>query len=150
VGLISDTHGLMRPQALEALSGVDHIVHAGDIGRPEVLAALGRLAPVTAVRGNVDREAWAGGLPETAELEAGGRRIYVLHVLDDLDLDPAAAGYAAVVFGHSHEPSVRERRGVLYVNPGSAGPRRFKLPVSVAILELGTSGTRARLVELEA
>lgn len=149
LGLISDTHGLLRPEALAALAGVARILHAGDVGRPEVLAALERVAPVVAVRGNVDRDSWATALPFTAEVEAAGSWILMLHILDDLALDPRAAGFAAVIYGHSHQPRIEERRGVLYVNPGSAGPRRFKLPVSVGLLGVGPSGVRAEIVELE-
>lgn len=136
VGLISDTHGLLRPEALAALAGSDAVVHAGDVGDPAILAALAAVAPVTAVRGNVDRGAWASALPETAVLEAGGVTLYVLHDVEQLDLDPAAAGFAVVVFGHSHRPGFEIRKGVLYVNPGSAGPRRFTLPVTVGRLTI--------------
>jgi putative phosphoesterase len=131
LGVISDTHGLLRPEAKAALAGCDAIVHAGDIGKPEVLDELATIAPVTAVRGNVDR--WAARrLPATAVLELAGRDFYVLHDVNELDLDPAAAGFAAVVAGHSHVPSVARKDGVLYLNPGSAGPRRFKLPIALA------------------
>jgi len=136
VGLISDTHGLLRPEALEALRGSRHIVHAGDIGDPAVLEALARIAPVTAVRGNNDKGSWARKLRETEVLELGRTRLYVIHNLSELALDPAAAGIHVVVAGHSHRPAEELRDGVLYVNPGSAGPRRFKLPVSVARLAL--------------
>ncbi len=136
VGLISDTHGLLRPQALEALRGSDHIVHAGDICDAAIVTALARLAPVTAVRGNNDRGAWADAYAERDVVQIAGATIYVLHDLADLDLDPAAAGFDVVVHGHSHRPTVRERDGVLYVNPGSAGPRRFTLPVAVARLRI--------------
>jgi uncharacterized protein len=136
VGVISDTHGLLRPEAVAALAGVERIVHAGDIGDRAVLEALGRLAPVTAVRGNNDRGAWARDIPETEVLEIGGATLYVLHDLHELDLDPRAAGYAAVIAGHSHQPRQEERDGVLYFNPGSAGPRRFRLPVSVGRLAI--------------
>jgi uncharacterized protein len=145
VGLISDTHGLLRPEALAALRGVDHLVHAGDVGDPEVLVRLRALAPLTAVRGNNDRAAWAKALPDTAAVALGGVRCYVLHDLNALDLDPAAAGYRVVVAGHSHQPRIDERGGVLYVNPGSAGPRRFRLPVAVALLELDGPRVRARI-----
>lgn len=148
IGLISDTHGLLRPQALEALRGSELILHAGDVGKPEILAALRELALVTAVRGNVDKEAWAKALPETAVVEAGGVRLYVLHDVDALDLDPAAAGFHVVVSGHSHKPGKFERNGVLYLNPGSAGPRRFHLPVSVARLHLGSTPFEVEFVEL--
>lgn len=149
VGVISDTHGLLRPEAVAALRGVEHIVHAGDIGSPDVLAALGRLAPVSAVRGNNDREAWAAAIPETEVVEVGGVSLYVLHDLHELDLDPRAAGFAAVIAGHSHQPRLEERGGVLYLNPGSAGPRRFKLPVSLARLTVTGPRVRAELVTLE-
>jgi putative phosphoesterase len=138
----------MRPEALEALRGCKHIVHGGDIGTPEVLAALEALAPVTAVRGNNDGAAWAHGIPETAVLEVGGASLYVIHHLAQLQIDPVAEGHAAVISGHSHKPLVREDHGVLYVNPGSAGPRRFKLPISVGFLELRRGKATARLLEL--
>src|SRR5687768_11930634 len=134
VGLISDTHGLLRPEALAALRGSRHIVHAGDIGDPAVLQALARIAPVTAVRGNNDTGSWAKRLSLTEDLRIAGKRIHVLHDLSQLDLDPAAEGYDVVVAGHSHRPREELRDGVLYLNPGSAGPRRFKLPVTVARL----------------
>lgn len=136
IGLISDTHGLLRPQALEALRGSDLIIHAGDVGKPEILDALRTLAPLVAVRGNVDTSDWAQTLPETAVTEAGGILLYVLHDVKTLDLDPKAAGFHIVVSGHSHKPGKYERDGVLYINPGSAGPRRFELPVSLARLDL--------------
>jgi uncharacterized protein len=149
LGVISDTHGLLRPQALAALAGVERIVHAGDIGERGVLDALARLAPVTAVRGNNDRGPWAAGIPETEVVEIGGVSLYVLHDVHELDLDPRAAGFAAVIAGHSHQPRIEEREGVLYLNPGSAGPRRFRLPVSVARLTIGGGRVSARLVTLE-
>ena len=136
VGLISDTHGLVRPEALAALAGSAHIIHAGDIGVPAVLEALARIAPVTAVRGNNDLGPWAGGLRERETLEIAGTRIYVIHDLAQLELDPAAAGIDVVVSGHSHRPAKERHGGALYVNPGSAGPRRFKLPIAVARLAL--------------
>jgi putative phosphoesterase len=148
VGLISDTHGLLRPEALVALRGSRRIVHAGDIGDPAILEALQRIAPVTAVRGNNDAGAWARNLPDSAVLETGGARIYVLHDLKALDLDPAAAGFKVVVAGHSHKPAQSRRGGVLYVNPGSAGPRRFSLPVSVGKLWVRKSGVQFRLIGL--
>ncbi|MCL4801587.1 MAG: YfcE family phosphodiesterase [Burkholderiales bacterium] len=148
VGLISDTHGLLRPEAVAALRGSDRIVHAGDVGSAAVLAALAAIAPVTAVRGNVDRGEWAAALPATATLRVGDVRIYVIHDLAGLDVDPAAAGVQAVVAGHSHRPRIASRGGVLYVNPGSAGPRRFSLPISLARLRISGSRVRARLVEL--
>ena len=149
VGVISDTHGLVRPEALAALAGVERIVHAGDIGAPDVLDALGRIAPVTAVRGNNDRERWAADIPETDVLEIGDVSLYVLHDLHELDLDPRAAGFAAVIAGHSHQPRMEERDGVLYLNPGSAGPRRFKLPISLARLTVTGGHLRAELVTLD-
>lgn len=149
VGVISDTHGLLRPEAVAALAGVDRIVHAGDIGSPDVLAALERIAPVAAVRGNTDRERWAAAIPETEVVEVGGVSLYVLHDLHELDLDPRAAGFAAVIAGHSHQPRLQEREGVLYLNPGSAGPRRFKLPISLARLTVAGPRVRAELVTLK-
>jgi putative phosphoesterase len=140
IGLISDTHGLVRPEALAALRGSDHILHAGDIGSAAVLEALRAVAPVTAVRGNNDRGEWAAALPESEAVELGGVWLYLLHDLHGLDLDPAAAGFAAVITGHSHKPLVETRRGTLYINPGSAGPRRFKLPVAVARLRIEPGG----------
>ncbi len=136
VGLISDTHGLLRPEAVAALEGCRLIVHAGDVGSPEILPRLADIAPVIAVKGNIDTGAWASRLPETEVATAGRARIYVLHRLADLALDPAASGFHIVVSGHSHKPGRTERDGVLYVNPGSAGPRRFKLPVTVARLNV--------------
>ena len=149
LGVISDTHGLLRPEALAALAGVERIVHAGDIGAPDVLEALGRIAPVTAVRGNNDRERWAADIPETDVLEIGEVSLYVLHDLHELDLDPRAAGFAAVIAGHSHQPRMEERDGVLYLNPGSAGPRRFKLPISLARLTVTGGHLQAELVTLD-
>jgi len=148
IGVISDTHGLVRPTALTALAGVEMIIHAGDIGKPEVLQALRAIAPVVAVRGNNDTEAWAEGLPEAEVVEVGMVALYVLHDVHQLDLDPAAAGFQAVISGHSHQPSIATRQGVLYVNPGSAGPRRFKLPISVACLSIEGQAIEARLIEL--
>ena len=149
IGLISDTHGLMRPEALNALEGSDLIVHAGDIGSTAVLDALCELAPLTVVRGNNDRGAWADTIPQTDVLEAGEVLIYVLHDVAALDIDPAAASMRVVVAGHSHVPGIREEGGVLYVNPGSAGPRRFKLPVTVGLLEIAGAEVSARVVELD-
>ena len=148
VGLISDTHGLLRPEAVAFLRGSDFIVHGGDIGHAGVLEELAALAPVTAVRGNNDKAAWAGAVPETAVLQVGAVRIYVVHDLGDVELDPEAAGFRVVVSGHSHRPSVAERAGVLYVNPGSAGPRRFKLPITVGELMIVEKSVTARVVEL--
>ena len=146
--MIADTHGLLRPEAVEALAGVAHILHAGDIGSFDVVPRLGELAPVTAIRGNVDRDAWAEVFPPTVTLALAGRRIHMLHAVQDLDLDPGAEGIGVVVSGHSHRPSVRSEGGVLFLNPGSAGRRRFRLPVTLAILELGEGAPRARIVDL--
>jgi len=137
IGLISDTHGLLREEAVEALRGSELIIHAGDVGKPEILEALKKIAPVVAVRGNVDTEPWAQALPETVVAEAGAAMIYVLHDVKALDFNPGASGFQIVVSGHSHKPGKTERDGVLYINPGSAGPRRFQLPVTVARLRLG-------------
>jgi putative phosphoesterase len=139
----------LRPQALAALGGSDLIIHAGDVGKPEVLAALKKLAPVVAVRGNVDTSPWVDTLPETAVAEAGSIRLYVLHNLQALDLNPAVAGFHVVISGHSHQPGKFERDGVLYINPGSAGPRRFQLPVSVARLNLEHRPFEVEFVELQ-
>lgn len=139
VGVISDTHGLLRPEAISALAGCDLIVHAGDVGDVSVLERLREIAPVTAVRGNVDKGGWASALPDTAVLEVGDALFFVIHDLEELELDPAAAGIHAVVSGHSHRPHVEVRHGVLFINPGSAGPRRFSLPIALArILVKGT------------
>jgi putative phosphoesterase len=148
IGIISDTHGLMRPEALAALAGVSHIVHAGDIGSAQILTLLRTIAPVTAVRGNNDNGAWASEIAETEVLEIDGKSIYVLHDLAELDLNPEAAGFRVVVTGHSHKPAISQKGAVLYVNPGSAGPRRFKLPISVATLEINGSDVRAEIHEL--
>ena len=149
IGLISDTHGLLRPEAVDALRGSDLIVHAGDVGDPGILEALEALAPVRAVRGNMDRGDLAARLPATDVVAAEGLDLYVLHDRDELDLDPAAAGFAAVVFGHSHRPLVEEKGGVLWVNPGSAGPRRFDLPVTVARMRVEDGVPRVEVVRLE-
>jgi hypothetical protein len=145
IGLISDTHGLMRPEALDALRGCAHILHAGDIGKPEILDALRPVAPLTAVRGNNDRAAWAHAIRDTEALKLGGVAIYLIHELGLLDIDPAAGGFGVVVSGHSHRPAIETRDGVLYVNPGSAGPRRFTLPVSVGFLEIDGGKAKARI-----
>ena len=149
LGIISDTHGLLRPEALAFLQGSERIVHGGDIGTAAVLAELSAIAPVTAVRGNNDTGAWAARLPETELFEFSGTRIHVLHDLALLDIDPSAAGVRIVISGHSHKPAVEKRDGVLYVNPGSAGPRRFSLPVAVAELLVDGASVSARIVELE-
>lgn len=145
IGIISDTHGLLREEALTALRGSDLILHAGDIGGPDVLAGLRAIAPVRAIRGNNDRDAWAHALPEREIVTLGELQIYMLHDLKELDIDPARAGHHVVVSGHSHKPLIEERNGVLYVNPGSAGPRRFSLPVSVAHLAVRDAEARAEL-----
>ncbi len=148
VGVISDTHGLLRPEALAALRGSDCIIHAGDVGGPAILEQLRAIAPVTAVRGNVDHGDWAERLPTTNVLELHHTSLYVLHSIDDLDLKPEAAGFAAVIYGHSHQPHQETRNGVLYFNPGSAGPRRFKLPVSVGRLSLVDGNIRSEILNL--
>lgn len=148
IGLISDTHGLLRPEALRALEGSDLIIHAGDVGVGEILEELRRLAPVVAVRGNVDTDPWCADLPETAVAEAGSSLIYVLHDVKALDLKPATAGFAMVVSGHSHKPLLEKKDGVLYLNPGSAGPRRFNLPVTVARIDIRHQPWRVDFVEL--
>lgn len=149
IGVISDTHGLLRPEALQALAGAELIIHAGDIGKPQILQQLRTIAPVHAVRGNTDRESWARHLPGTQAIQVGGISLYVIHDLGSLDLDPVAAGFRVVISGHSHRPSVRELGGVLFINPGSAGPRRFDLPVSVAQLSVRSNHLQATLVELD-
>jgi putative phosphoesterase len=149
IGLLSDTHGLLRPEALEFLRGSDFIVHAGDIGDAAVLDTLRTLAPVTAVRGNNDRDGWARAIAETEVLRVDEVSIHILHDLAELDLDPAAAGFRVVLSGHSHQPRIEERDGVLYVNPGSCGPRRFKLPIAVGELRISGNSVKAKLVELK-
>jgi putative phosphoesterase len=149
IGVISDTHGVLRPEAIKVLSGSDLIIHAGDIGPREILEALRRLGPVAAVRGNMDKAQWARDLPGNEVVEAGEVRLYVLHELFALDLDPGAAGFAGVIYGHSHEPAIFRKDGVLFVNPGSAGPRRFTLPVTVAILHVDGTEVGAEIVRLK-
>lgn len=148
VGLIADTHGLLRPEALEALSGSDFILHAGDIGKPEILDALRELAPLAVVRGNNDDVPWADDIPERVTLTLGGIDIHMLHILPELDLATAGAQVRVVVSGHSHKPLIEERDGVLYINPGSAGPRRFRLPISVGRLTLDAGQIQAEILEL--
>jgi uncharacterized protein len=148
VGVISDTHGLLRPEALEALRGCHHILHAGDVGNTQVLEALRALAPLTAVRGNNDRGAWAEDLPHDTVVALGGAKIYLLHDRAELDLDPRAAGLAAVICGHSHKPLQEERQGVLHFNPGSAGPRRFSLPITVGRLHIDAGRIEPRIIPL--
>src|SRR5262249_46048777 len=148
IGIISDTHGLLRPEALDFLRGSEHIIHAGDIGSPDIVPALEKIAPVTAIRGNVDTQNWARRFAETEVVELEGVHIYVTHDLTALDLDPKAAGFAVVISGHSHQPKRQAKDGVLYFNPGSAGPRRFSLPVSIGRLEIGTQGIQGTLHRL--
>jgi uncharacterized protein len=149
IGIISDTHGLVRPEALGVLRGVEMILHAGDVGKPEVLDALNEIAPVVAVRGNNDKGEWAQSLRETEVVEIGDVSIYMLHDLKEIEISPLGAGFRVVVSGHSHKPSVSEERGVLYVNPGSAGPRRFKLPVTLAHLHVHGEKVQAKIIELQ-
>jgi putative phosphoesterase len=149
VGVISDTHGLLRPQAVEALRGSEHIIHAGDIGAPEIITELRKIAPVTAIRGNVDVQNWARDLPETQVVELAGKSIYLIHDVNALDLNPKAAGFNVVISGHSHQPRQEIKNGVLYLNPGSAGPRRFKLPISVARIDISGTLINATIVELK-
>jgi putative phosphoesterase len=148
IGVISDTHGLLREEALAALAGSDLIIHAGDVGDPEILERLRRLAPVVAVRGNIDKAAWASALPKTTMVETGTAWIYVLHDIHELDLDPAAAGFGIVISGHSHRPSREERGGVIYLNPGSAGPRRFRLPITLARIHMGAGKFEVEMIGL--
>jgi putative phosphoesterase len=149
VGLISDTHGLLRPEAIAFLRGCDHIVHGGDIHKPGILEELARIAPVIAVRGNNDKGIWAEALPETELTELGGKLAYVIHDISQIDVDPSAAQIDVVVYGHSHKPSTEERDGVLYINPGSAGPRRFNLPISVGELLIRGDSITPRIIELD-
>ena len=148
IGIISDTHGLLRPEAVERLAGVHHIIHAGDIGRPEVISDLRKIAPTTAVRGNIDKGEWASAYPQTEFVKLGGKVFYVLHNLAELDLDPAAAGIDVVVSGHSHQPKIETVDGVIYLNPGSAGPRRFSLPIALATLELSGDAIRPCILDV--
>lgn len=148
IGIVSDTHGLLRPEVVPALVGVEHILHAGDVGRPDILSALEAVAPVSAIRGNVDTAAWAAALPETLDLTLGGRRILMLHDRKALEIDPAAEGFDLVVSGHSHVPGHETSAGVLFLNPGSAGPRRFRLPVTLALLDLAAGPLSPRFVDL--
>ena len=149
LGLISDTHGLLREEAVRALRGSDLILHAGDVGAPEILETLRNLAPVVAVRGNVDTGEWAQALPLKEAISAGPAMIYMIHILNGLDMNPAAGGFQIVVSGHSHKPGQSEKDGVIYINPGSAGPRRFYLPVTVARLDLGGRPWKVEFIELE-
>lgn len=149
IGLISDTHGLLRPEALAALQGCERIIHAGDIGKPAVLDGLRALAPVEVIRGNIDTADWAQALPDRLDLHIGDLRLHVLHDLKELDIDPQAAGIDVVIAGHSHQPNIERRNGVLYINPGSAGPRRFRLPTSLALLRLEGGNAQAELIRLD-
>ncbi len=148
IGVISDTHGLLRPAAIEALRGVEHILHAGDVGDASILDALRNVAPVTAIRGNIDVDGPCSHLPATEVVTLQGHTLYMLHDRQALDLDPVAAGFSAVISGHSHKPLLEWRHGVLYMNPGSAGPRRFSLPVSIGLLTIGADGLQPQLVTL--
>jgi putative phosphoesterase len=148
VGVISDTHGLLRPEVISAFKGVSLIIHAGDVGRPDVLEALRNIAPVVAVRGNMDRDAYAFSLPLTEVVDVSGVSIYVLHDLGRLDLNPAASRFKAIISGHTHEPSIKTKDNVLFINPGSAGPKRFTLPVSIALLHIRNNSLKAELVTL--
>lgn len=148
IGVISDTHGLLRPEAVEYLAGVDHIIHAGDIGSPDVITSLQKIAPVTAIKGNIDRDSWADAYADTETVTLASRSIYVLHNRNDLDVDPKAAGHGIVIYGHSHKPSIETVDGVLYLNPGSAGPRRFTLPIALATLELTDTSIQPRIHEI--
>jgi uncharacterized protein len=148
IGVISDTHGLLRPEALAAIRGSEHIIHAGDIGDPAIVDKLREIAPVTAIRGNVDRDAWATSVPNTNVLEVGEITIYVIHNLQELDLKPEAAGFAAVIYGHTHIPKSETKNGVLFFNPGSAGPKRFRLPVTLGKLQILNQQLQAEIVEL--
>ncbi len=148
VAVLSDTHGLLRPEVVAAVRGCDHILHAGDVGDPAILTALRALAPTTAIRGNIDRSGPCAGLPATEAVELAGCLFYLVHSVAELDLNPEAAGIACVVSGHSHKPSLEHRRGVLYLNPGSVGARRFKLPISMAFVDIGNGVPTARIVEI--
>ena len=148
IGVISDTHGLLRPEAEQCLAGVAHIIHAGDIGRPEVIAGLRRIAPVIAIKGNVDTADWTARYPTTKTVKLGGRAIHVLHDVHELKFDPASNGIDVVISGHSHKPDIETVDGVLFLNPGSAGPRRFSLPITLATLELTRSGIRPVIHQL--
>jgi uncharacterized protein len=148
IGIISDTHGLFRSEAVELLRGSEHIIHAGDIGAPEIIPELRKIAPVTAIRGNVDTQTWARAFAETEVVELGGMDFYIIHDANALDLNPKAAGFAAVISGHSHQPKQEMKNGVLYFNPGSAGPRRFKLPISVGRMEIGDGKVSVEILEI--
>src|SRR5579875_2108840 len=148
IGVISDTHGLLRPEALGALAGVELILHAGDVGDPAILDRLAAIAPVTAIRGNIDRSGPCAQLPATETLEIAGHLVHMVHALEDLDISPRASGVSVVLYGHGHRPAIERRDGVLYLNPGSAGPRRFSLPISLAILRLEPDSVLADIIPL--
>jgi putative phosphoesterase len=148
IAVLSDTHALLRPELLPLLAGVDHILHAGDVGNPDILETLSQIAPVTAIRGNIDRFGPCANLPATEAIELGGCLIYMLHAIDDLDIQPQAAGFCVVIYGHSHKPSIQERQGVLYLNPGSCGPRRFSLPITYALLRMDEAKPIAEIVPI--
>ncbi len=148
VGVISDTHGLLRPEALAALRGADCLIHAGDVGDPRILGELRAIAPLTAIRGNIDQRGPCAALPATEAVELAGHLIYVVHALPDLDLSPIAASISAVISGHSHKPGIEWKDGILYLNPGSAGPRRFSLPLTVAMLDLNAKSIEAKIIPL--
>ena len=148
IGIISDTHGLLRPESLDVLQNSDLIVHAGDIGSPLVIKGLENLAPVIAVRGNMDSETWACKIPVTDMFEAKGLFVYVIHDIARLDVVPETTGIRIIISGHTHKPRIREEKGVLYINPGSAGPRRFTYPVSVSVLELNCGSVNAKIIKL--
>lgn len=148
IGLISDTHGLLRPEALRALENSKCIIHAGDIGGPQILTALESIAPVFAVRGNNDREDWAHEIPETRTLEIADQKCFIIHDLHELKMDPASEGFTIVISGHSHRPKIERKEGVLFVNPGSAGPRRFKLPIALGVLRVRNGKADARIIDL--
>ena len=149
IGVISDTHGLLRPELLPVLANVDHILHAGDVGNADILTTLRRIAPVTAIRGNIDTHGPCADLPATEAIELAGCLIYIVHNLEDLDLNPQAAGIGVVLYGHSHKPSIHHRNGVLYLNPGSIGPRRFNLPITYALLRIANTHPQAEILSLE-
>jgi uncharacterized protein len=149
IGVISDTHGLLRPELLPALANVDHILHAGDVGNPDILTTLSSIAPITAIRGNIDTHCPCSTLPATEVIELSGCLIYIVHNLEDLDLNPHAAGIGVILYGHSHKPSIDHRNGVLYLNPGSVGPRRFSLPITYAILRIANTHPQAEILHLE-
>ncbi|HUZ05193.1 MAG TPA: metallophosphoesterase family protein [Acidobacteriaceae bacterium] len=149
IGVLSDTHGLLRAEALAALRGCDHILHAGDVGDPAILEALRKLAPVTAIRGNIDQHGSCAALPATEAVLLDGHWFYLVHSIDDLDLNPVAAGMDAVIYGHSHQPAIEWKQDVLYFNPGSAGPRRFRLPITIGILECGSAELQPQIISLE-